>query len=151
MATNSTQNPPPVLDCARVLDYAVLDSGVEFSGHSLLFVNGQELGAVPCIAVCEDMKTSDILLFHCAADWNVLGCSAHPSVGDAKLRAEHVYRGVASRWVHANVSRDAARTFLDDQFGHKECSICGKRPYEVNSILQRGSVWICDRCADIER
>lgn len=33
--------PPPVLEGARVLAYAVLDQGIEYSGHSRLFVDGK--------------------------------------------------------------------------------------------------------------
>src|ERR1700683_5009215 len=36
--------PPPVLHCARLLYYAVLDNSVEFAVRSLLFVDGKELG-----------------------------------------------------------------------------------------------------------
>jgi hypothetical protein len=147
MTDNKQHTPPPVLDCARLIEFAILDTGVEFAGHSLLFVDGKELGAVPRLAVCEDVKTSDILLFHCAADWKVLGCSAHPSIADAESRAEHIYQGVCSRWTTANVSRDAAIAYLDEQFGHAKCCICGKRPYEVDSMLQRGAASICSRCA----
>ena len=147
MANEKPHTPPPVLDCARLIKYAVLNRGVEFSGRSLLFVDGKELGAVPCLAVCEDVNTSSILLFHCASDWKVLGCSAHPSIADAESRAEHVYRGVCSRWTIANVSRDVAIAYLDEQFGHAKCSLCGKGPYEVDSMLQRGEAWICSRCA----
>ena len=138
--------PPPVLDCARLLHYAVLDAGVEFSGRSLLFVDGKELGAVPCLAICEEPKTLGVYLFHCASDWHVLGCSAHQSVSDAKDRAEGVYHGVSTRWVEANVSRDAAEKYLNELFAEQRCNICGKRPDEVDSLIQSGSTLICNHC-----
>jgi hypothetical protein len=138
--------PPPVLDCARLLHYAVLDAGVEFSGRSLLFVDGKELCAVPCLAICEDPKTPGVLLFHCAIDWRVLGCSAHESVSEAKGRAERVYHGVSTRWVEVNVSRGAAEAYLNELFADQRCSICGKRPDEVDSLIQSGSALICNRC-----
>jgi hypothetical protein len=129
-----------------LLHYAVLDGGVEFSGRSLLFVDGKELGAVPCLAICEDTKTPGVLLFHCAIDWHVLGCSAHESVPEAKDRAEGVYRGVSTRWVEANVSRDVAEVYLNELFAQQRCSVCGKRPDEVESLIQSGSPLICNRC-----
>jgi hypothetical protein len=139
-------SPPPVLDCARVLQYAVLDNAVQFSGRSLLFVGGKELGAVPCLAICEERKSGGVLLFHCTNDWEVLGCSAHGSVTDAQVRAEHIYRGVSSRWVDANVSLETAEAYLDELFNGQRCRMCGKRPDEVDSMIPDGSGWICGPC-----
>ena len=73
-------------------------------GRTLLFVNGRELGRVPCLAICQDKHTPEILLFHCAEDWNVLGCSAYLSVDAAKTRAEGIYQGVSRLWVDADIS-----------------------------------------------
>jgi hypothetical protein len=109
--------PPPVLDCARVLEFAVLTPAVHFTGRSLLFVDGKELGQVPCLAICEDVRTADILLFHCSRDWGVMGCSAHQSPEEAKVTAESIYRGVSSEWRALNVSREAAEAYLNDLFG----------------------------------
>jgi hypothetical protein len=109
-------------------------------------VNGKELGAVPYLAICED-KTGGILLFHCADDWSVLGCSAHESISEAKARAERAYNGVSTRWVDANVSREAAEGYLNDLFANERCGACGKRADEVHSLVQSGSAWICNRCA----
>jgi hypothetical protein len=139
-------SPPPDLDCARLLHYVVIDSGIEFSGRSLLFVDGKELGAVPCLAICEEKKTGGVLLFHCASDWSVLGCSAHDSVSDAQARAERVYKGVSTRWVDANISREAADAYLNELFANERCRVCGRRPDEVDSFIQEGAAWVCDRC-----
>jgi hypothetical protein len=76
----------------------------------------------------------------------MLGCSAHESVSEAKGRAERVYHGVSTRWVEANVSRDAADAYLNELFADQRCSICGKRPDEADSLIQSGSALICDRC-----
>jgi hypothetical protein len=140
-------SPPPVLDCARVLHYAVLNAGIEFSGRSLLFVDGKEVGRVPALAICEVTETGGVLLFHCTDDWSVLGCSAHESVSEAKARAERVYKGVSTRWVDGNVSREAAEAYLNDLFENERCSVCGKRADEVDSLVQRGTAWLCNRCS----
>jgi len=73
MAENRVSSPPPVLDCARVLHYVIIDKSIEFSGRSLLFVAGEELGAVPCLAICEEKKNGGVLLFHCTDDWKRVG------------------------------------------------------------------------------
>lgn len=139
--------PPPAIDCARVLSYAVLDSSVQFSGDSSLFVDGKRLGEVRCLAVCEELGlTSDVLLFHCTRDWRVLGCSAHPSVEAAKIKTERIYRGVRAKWIDANVSREEAVNYLDTLIDGQKCDRCGRRPYEVDRMVKGSSGWICDRC-----
>jgi hypothetical protein len=84
-----------------------------------LFVDGKELGPVPRLAICEEEQASGFLLFHCDAEWHVMGTSAHESVSEAKRRAEVVYPGVSRRWVEANVSREEAEAYLDEQFGNQ--------------------------------
>jgi hypothetical protein len=140
--------PPPAIDCARVLSYAALDVGVQFSGRTLLFVDGKELGPAPCLAICEDVRTGDTLLFHCTREWQVLGCSGHTTVDEAKSRAEEIFHGVSSRWKDAEISREAAEAYLDELFKGQKCDRCGKRPYEVNSLTRKGSRSICDRCTE---
>jgi hypothetical protein len=147
---SAAENPPPVLDCVRVLHYAVLDTTIKFSGRSLLFVDGEKVGAVPCLAICEDKKTLGALLFHCTIDWRVLGCSAHKTVSEAKARAESVYNGVSSRWVNANVSLEAAEAYLNELFANERCSLCGKRANEVDTLIQNGAALVCDRCAGVD-
>jgi hypothetical protein len=124
------ETPPlvPVIDCARLLHHAIVDGTVQFAGRTLLFVDGNELGQVPCLAICENKKLSEVLLFHCDSEWNGLGCSAHPSVAESKARAERTYVGISARWVDAGISERTADAFLDEQFGNERCSFCGKRP-----------------------
>ena len=43
----SPQKPPPLAAGGRLLEYAVLDERATYSGHSYLFVDGNELGPVP--------------------------------------------------------------------------------------------------------
>lgn len=147
MAKSREIFPPPVLDCARVLLYVIIDKSIESSGRSLLFVDGKELGRVPCLAVCEEKKTGGVLLFHCTSDWTVLGCSAHKSIRDAQLRAEEIYKGASLVWTNPNVSPEAAEAFLNEMFGEDRCRLCGRRPDEVDSFIQHGSNRICKHCA----
>jgi hypothetical protein len=139
--------PPPALYCDRVLQYAILNDAVEFSGRTLLFVDGRELGAVPRLAICEERKSGGVLLLHCTSDWTVLGCSAHKAVADAQVRAERIYRGISSQWVNANVSPETFAAYLDELFDDQRCRTCGKRPDEVESMTQDGSTWVCNICS----
>ncbi|MGH9515628.1 MAG: ClpX C4-type zinc finger protein [Terriglobales bacterium] len=137
---------PPVLDCARVLHYAVLDRSVTFSGRSLLFVGGKELGRVPCLAIAEDKETKGVFLFHCTRKFRVLGCSAHASVREAKHRAETTYPGVAGRWVKSGVTKTKADRFLDGVFKRQRCAVCRKRPDQVQRLVRKSDLLICSDC-----
>ena len=148
-STDSSANPPPAIVSERVLHYAVLDDAVGYkTGHGLFFVNGKELGKVPCLAICQDKKTSEILLFHCDRDWSSLGVSGHDSVAAAKRRAEVIYPGSSTRWVEANFTEEEADRYLDEVWADFRCSFCGKRPDETLATLFEGKVdaRICGKC-----
>jgi hypothetical protein len=100
----SMEIPPAVIDGCRLVCYAIVDGNVQFSSRTLLFVDGIELGEVPCLAICHEEKSSGVLLFHCDHEWTTLGCSAHLSVADAKGKAERIYAGVSGLWMDADVS-----------------------------------------------
>jgi hypothetical protein len=103
---------PPVLANARVLEYALLDNSVTFSGRTLLSVDGKELGPVPCLAICQDLDSNDILLLHCDKDWNVLGAACYPSIEAAKAKAEQIYPGVSACWKPTAFTEAKARDYL---------------------------------------
>jgi hypothetical protein len=145
------QPPPPVLNCARLVEYAVLDDSVGYSGHTYLFRGGKEVHRVPCIAICEDKvgRVGPVLLFLCDEDWSDVGGSAFATVAEAKDWAERRYPGLSSRWVQAHVSEEEAERYLDESFGDLRCSFCSKRPDQgAEKLLGKDNVWICDRCVD---
>src|SRR5579864_3075965 len=135
--TPDSSLPPPVLDCARVIEYAVLNESVGYAGRTLLFVDGKELGQVPCLAICADKNLRGVLLFHCDREWNVLGCSAYESVSKAKDRAESIYPGLSACWVDAHVTEEQAERYLYELFGDERCSFCDKRPDQVEQFIRR--------------
>jgi hypothetical protein len=143
---DAISKPPPVLDCARVLEYAVLSDSVSFSGRTLLFVDGKELDRAPCLAICQKLNEADVLLFHCDSEWEVLGAGGYPSVADAKGRAERIYPGVSGCWVQAHVSEADASNYLDEMWGDERCSFCGRRPDEVPQMFAKGKAYICAKC-----
>jgi hypothetical protein len=142
----SVHKPPPVLDCARVLHYARIDRSVRYSGRTLLFVRGGELGRVPRLAIAEQEGSAGVLLFHCRKDWRVLGCSAHSSVAEAKKRAESIYLGLSTHWIKSGVTKQKAEQFLDSLFGAKRCAGCGRRPDQVRQLVSKRKLLVCDRC-----
>jgi hypothetical protein len=72
------------------------------------------------LAICENKKLLEVLLFHCDSEWNTLGCSAHPSVAEAKARAERIYTGISARGIDAGVSEQTAEACMNEQFGNNK-------------------------------
>ena len=144
--TKSTVKPPPVIDCARVLHYVVVDRSMGYSGPTLLFVGGAAMGRVPRMAIAEDIGPAGVLLFHCKPNWRVLGSSAHASVADAKKRAEEIYPGLSSHWIKSGVTKKQAERFLDRLFGPRRCYSCGKRPDQVRQLFSKRKLLVCDHC-----
>jgi hypothetical protein len=147
MPRKKQSSPPPVIACARLLHYAYVDKSVSYAGRTLLFVDGKELGRVPQLAICEDLKIG-ILLFHCNQKWKTLGASGHDSVKDAKKKAELIYPGISNRWVASHVTKTQARKFLEKMWGNERCSFCRKYPHEVRQLFGSVRALICDGCLD---
>ena len=99
--------PPRMLDGARVLEYAIIDASVQFTGKLHLFHGEERVGPVPGLAICRDPRMKELLLFHCDSEWNVVGGqiwnapgqSPVTTVEEVKSRAENYYAGVSSKWV----------------------------------------------------
>jgi hypothetical protein len=148
------EKPPPVLGNARVLEYAVLDESVTYTGHSSLFVGNvneglKELGPVPCLAIAQDLKTGEITLMHCDQDWDLLGLGGtYDSIADAKARAERTYHGVSSRWIDAKVIEQEALKYRDEVWADERCSFCDKIPPDFNMMIKRKDVRICNSCIE---
>lgn len=141
--TNSV--PPPVLDGARVLAYAVVDETVIYTGRSILYVDGKLLGAVPRLAICQQ-KAEAVLLLFCDEGWGSLGVVECPSLSEAQKRAETEYKGISSKWVSVNVSEKELAQYLDEQADGLRCSFCGKPPEEVQQMFSVAAACICDGC-----
>lgn len=141
------RKPPLVLDNARVVEYAVLNNSVNFSGRTLLFVEGKELGPLPCLAICENLEDAAILLFHCDRDWTVLGVARYGSISEAKNRAERTYPGVSNRWIETQSTELEVSKYLEDLSANECCTFCGKGPGQAEILMEKNCKWICDACA----
>jgi hypothetical protein len=91
-----TEIPPPIIDSARLLAFAINDEDVKYTNR-INFVGSKEklerLGEVPCLAICSDYANADeILLFFCNSEWEPQGVIPFTSTEEAKLRAERGYR-----------------------------------------------------------
>lgn len=100
------ERPPPVLDSAKVLEFAVLDPSVQFTGALNLYHGDKRIGRVPCLAICMDPNVDGLFLFHCDENWNVLAAQIwnNPdrpvvaTVEEVKAKTEKYYSGLSSKW-----------------------------------------------------
>jgi len=138
--------PLPVISCARVLRYAVVDDSVTYLGNKTLFVDGELLGRVPKLAICKYKDEDDTLLFHCDEEWAIQGVSAHESLEEAEKHAERMYRGITGLWIDPGISEEEAESYLDKLFEGQVCSFCAKRPDQARQLFGQGRGHICDEC-----
>jgi len=89
--------PPPIIDSARVLEYAQVGQDIQYTGRIHLIVDGERLGAVPNLAICSNYHIpGDILLLFCDEEWISKGCIAFSTIEEARIKAERGYPGISS-------------------------------------------------------
>jgi hypothetical protein len=146
--------PPPIIDSAKLLAYAVVDSNVEFTDRISLFVDGAKLGKVPKLAITANyVIPGDILLEFCDSEWNTLGVTAHKSIDEAKAQAERGYRGISSKWFPSPYSETQVSEYIRESYGLDPttewwktiCSFCGEDTLEVRAFASQHAV-ICEKC-----
>jgi hypothetical protein len=140
--------PPSVLNSARVLCYAIVGD-LPYQQWEKLFVGGRIVGKVPHLAICLDLgRDIGPMLFHCDERWQVIAISGAETVEAIKARAEENYPGVSARWVDLNVSPEEALHHYDEQSGSLKCSFCGRRPFELEGLVEGIGVAICRCCVE---
>lgn len=148
----NSNNPPPVIDSARLLAYAITDDAVKFTNKIKLFVDGQRLGEVPKLAICEALDADkQILLFFCDEQWEPLGTIAVPSVEDAKRKAEVGYEGISAKWIDSKTSVQDAEKYLEEYgsaFDKAQCTFCKKPSRDVGRLYGTEEALICNECIE---
>ena len=145
-------SPPPPVICVNdrvLLQYAVLNDRVRYnSGHGLMFVGEKEIGKVPCLAICQDKKSPQFMLYYCDSDWSPIGIASYDTVAAAKRRAERIYPGSVACWTGAQFTEEDANRYLEERFSDSRCSFCGKRSDETLSATfeGEGNARICGDC-----
>lgn len=138
--------PPPALDCAHAIEYAIVDDAVTFEQRRTLNVGGEWLGAVPRLAICQNLDESEFMVFHCDGEWNVLGVAAgYKSVAEAKTKTERSYHGISAKWGPTGYSRKEAAKYVADQFEGQDCSFCGRTPLQYQACVG-DAARICNHC-----
>jgi hypothetical protein len=146
-----SSTPPPII-CVNdrvLLHYAVLNDTVGYNaGHGLMFVGEKEIGRVPCLAICQDKKSPQFMLYYCDSDWSPIGIASYDTVAAAKRRAERIYPGSSACWTDAQFTEEDANRYLEERFSASRCSFCGKRSDETLSVTfeGNGNARICGDC-----
>ena len=91
-------NPPPELDGARVLKYAVLTDEIRNTGNVWHRVNGLDLPKVYALAICKYDDNEDYYIFYCDSDWNVMTDLCRETLDAALGSAELEYKGITKHW-----------------------------------------------------
>ena len=136
--------PPVIIDSAKVLKYAIVDSSVEWQDGLCLFVDGKRVGQVPKLAICQNYKARDYLLFFCNAKWKVLGVTGYKTLTETKEKAERAYKGIRKKWV--TVAKPNVFTNWPGDLG-PVCSFCRRTIFEgLQQIYGRDDAFICNEC-----
>lgn len=94
------------MDGATVLEYAIVDDSVTFTGRLHLYHGGKRVGPVPCLAICKNLDMDELLLLHCDTSWSVQGAQiwnapGKPAVTSVEESKAESRRGV--RWSFVEV------------------------------------------------
>ena len=89
---------PDLLDGARVLAFAVVDSTVVPTGGTTHRIGTDVLGPAAGLAIAQYDGDGQFYLFYCDPSWEVVTDTCHPSWELAQEQAEFEYRGVSDRW-----------------------------------------------------
>jgi len=139
--------PPSVAAPLRVVAYACVDSSVRYLGNKTLYVDGELLGPVPCLAICHDPKTNEFSVAHCNNEWQLKGIAGgYPSSEKAKEAIERTYQGISGKWAETGYKEEDVARFLEESYAEYKCSSCGKRPDEVKSMVRSSTANICNEC-----
>jgi hypothetical protein len=142
----SEQPPPPVLTGLYVVAHVHVDDSIVFEQRRTLSVDGQWLGRVPAVAICQDFETREYSIQYCAADWEPWAISgSHTSLDEAKAKVERSYHGLADRWISATTTFEAALALHEAELREGACSFCGRTPMQVSMMFGEGTR-ICGDC-----
>lgn len=94
------EEPPLMLDGARVLEYAELDRTIAPTGRISISVGGApvDLNSVAGIAIAENLVEGGVFLLHCNERWETLAAGHYADHDAARRSAEEAYSGLSMRW-----------------------------------------------------
>lgn len=146
MSHEKRHPPPPVIDAARVISYAFTDD-VPFCHTTSLFTDEAMITQVPRLAIAVGLGGQPgSVVFHCDEDWISLAISDAETIEKAKEEVERIYPGVS--WIDTNVTVEEALAYYDSETAGLKCSFCGKRPFQVEGMIEAPTATICRGCVE---
>ncbi len=147
MRRRKLSTPPLLLASERVLAYAVLGHDAPYIERQTNYVNGELLGAVPCIALTENLFSGALNIMSCDERWNVLGVGPQvTSLAEAKQKMERAYPGSSVKWTRTKTNKTEAKRRLREANQPFICSFCGRLPQQVQSVTMGKGACICNIC-----
>ncbi len=151
--------PPPIIDSAKLILFAINDKNVEYTDRINLHVgtseNGFErIGEIPNLAITKTYYDNSSLLMLCDEKWNVKGVIQSTNIEEAKIQAERGYKGITEKWQESPYSQQEIDDFLREEYEvdpNSEwwttyCSFCGRKSREINQMIKGLKAQICDVC-----
>ena len=138
--------PPPIIDAAKVVAFAIVGPDREFNAAKALWVGDVRVGRVPKLAITEGSDASDFLVLFCDEEWRSIAIVGAKSLDDAKHRASAFYPDIQDAWQAAPYSQADVERFIEAIYGTLRCSFCGRLPFEVAALFEVPSARICDTC-----
>ena len=114
--------PPPIIETAKLIKYSDTSPPVAFTGVQKIFVDGNLMGAVPGIAIGQQISDDTFHLYLCNEVWEVLAVVEGRSVSDLTSKAERWYHGLNERWHDTPYSAEDCDKFLNNDRGDMRCS-----------------------------
>jgi hypothetical protein len=106
---DSMEAPAPVIGGLYVVAYAHVDNSIQFTQTRTLSIDGQWLGAMPNLAICQEFNTREYAIQHCTEEWEPVDIAAgYASREEAMRRIEQSYRGISSKWIDATITFEEA-------------------------------------------
>lgn len=140
---------PPLIDCTRVLHYAIVDASVRYTPNGRIFVGDVELGAVPRLAIVRNLVDEGIMLLHCDEEWASLGSSGSGTVEAVMAHANRRYEGLEQKWRAAPYSDAEFADAFADAYRDQRCSFCGRYDFQIDAMFVEGDrAMICGECVE---
>lgn len=118
--------PPPIVDCSKLIAFAVNDKDVVYTGRQCLLVgsvkNMKPLGEQAGIVIIHPYNMpEEYLMGFCNRNWRVKGVSAHKTVEEAKRQCEMYYAGISTKWQESPYTEEDILNYaksIKNEFGY---------------------------------
>ena len=95
------EEPPILLDGARVLEYAILEGKAGDALRMRGLAAGVPLGseAVARLVIAENLVEEGVFLIHCNDEWSTVIGESYADARSARVAADESYRGDPIEWI----------------------------------------------------